>query len=417
LPTKKLTDLFVERVKPPELERTEYFDAAFGGLALRVTKSGHKSWSLYYRFRGRLRRFTIGNYPAIKPAKARAEASAALELVRQGIDPCEEKRLRRLTVQPEADTFPLLVQDYLDRAQRNIAPSTYREMKRAFERDAVPLWRNRPIASITRGDVNRVVDTIGARGAEVQANRMLGMLRVLFNWAVERGRLLASPVAGIKPPTKERARDRALTDDEVRWFWTACEVLDWPFGPISKLLLLTAQRRDEVAGMEWSELDFQRRTWTMPREKAKNGRAHEVQLSDAAIEVLNAVPHVGGGFVFTTTGTTAVSGFSRAKRRLDAAMLVSKHEELGATCEAIPHWILHDLRRTAATGIARLNFPPHVVDKVLNHVSGTIRGVAAVYNRFQYLDERRAALEAWGKYVGNLVSLEPAQSNIYSLHK
>lgn len=362
---------------------------------------------MYYRFRGRLRRFTIGNYPAIKPAKAQLEASAALELVRQGIDPSEEKRSRRLTVQPDADTFALLVQDYLDRARRNIAPSTYSEMKRAFERDAVPLWRNRPIASITRGDVIRVVDAIGTRGAEVQANRMLGMLRVLFNWAVERGRLLKSPVAGMKPPTKERARDRALTDDEVRWFWTACELLEWPFGPISKLLLLTAQRRDEVAGMEWSELDFQRQTWTMPREKAKNDRAHEVQLSDTAIEVLNAVPHVGAGLVFTTTGTTAVSGFSRAKRRLDAAMLASKREELGATCEAIPHWILHDLRRTAATGMARLNFPPHVVDKVLNHVSGTIRGVAAVYNRFEYLEQRRAALDAWGRHVTNVVS--PAQ--------
>jgi integrase len=413
LPTKKLTDLFVERVKPPERERIEYFDAVFGGLALRVTKSGHKSWSLYYRFRGRLRRFTIGSYPAIKPAKARLEASAALELVRQGIDPSEEKRLQRLTVQPDADTFALLVQDYLDRARKNLAPSTYREMKRAFERDAVPLWRNRPIASITRGDVNRVVDAIGVRGAEVQANRMLGMLRVVFNWAVQRGRLLASPVAGIKPPTKERARDRALTDDEVRWFWTACDALEWPFGLISKLLLLTAQRRDEVAGMEWSELDFQRRIWTMPREKAKNNRAHLVHLSASAIEVLNSIPGVGGNFVFTTTGSTPVSGFSRAKRRIDEAMLAAKREEMGEKCDPIPGWILHDLRRTAATGMAGLAIAPHVVDKVLNHVSGTIRGVAAVYNRFEYLEERRAALEAWGRYVDNLVS--PAPANVIAL--
>jgi integrase len=413
LPTKKLTDLFVERVKPPERERIEYFDAAFGGLALRVTKRGHKSWSLYYRFRGRLRRFTIGNYPAIKPAKARLEASAALELVRQGIDPSEEKRSRRLTVQPDADTFALLVQDYLDRARRNIAPSTYSEMKRAFERDAVPLWRNRPIASITRGDVIRVVDAIGTRGAEVQANRMLGMLRVLFNWAVERGRLLTSPVAGMKPPTKERARDRALIDDEVRWLWHACDTVGWPFGPVVKLLLLTAQRRDEVAGMEWSEIDLEKRTWTMPREKAKNNRAHEVQLSAAAIQILNSIPRVGDGLVFTSTGTTPVSGFSRIKRRLDAAMLAAKRDELGEKCDGIPHWIFHDLRRTAATGMARFGFPPHVVDKVLNHVSGTIRGVAAVYNRFEYLDERRGALDAWGRYVTNLTW--PVQADVTSV--
>ena len=230
----------------------------------------------------------------------------------------------------------------------------------------------------------------------------------MFNWAVERGRLPASPMAGMKPPTRERPRDRTLTDDELRWLWQACDACEWPFGPLVKLLLLTAQRRDEVANLEWAELDLGGRVWTMPRHKAKNDRAHEIQLSDAAIEVLNSIPQVGTGIIFTTTGETSVSGFSRAKRRLDAAMLAAKREELGAKCEPIPNWVLHDLRRTAATGMARLNFPPHVVDKVLNHVSGTIRGVAAVYNRFEYLDERRAALEAWGRYVSNLVAPAPA---------
>jgi integrase len=208
----------------------------------------------------------------------------------------------------------------------------------------------------------------------------------------------------MKPPTKERPRDRVLTDDELRWLWRACDELEWPFGPLTKLLLLTAQRRDEVAGMEWSEVDLKRATWTLPGEKVKNNRAHEVHLSAAALEVLKSVPHVSDSLIFTSTGSTPVSGFSRAKSRLDTEMQMAKREELGKKADAIPDWILHDLRRTTATGMARLNFPPHVVDKVLNHVSGTIRGVAAVYNRFEYLEERRTALEAWGRYVENLVT-------------
>lgn len=443
MPTKKLTDLFVERLtfeaavrdclkrgRKPASGRVEYFDASFGSLALRITETGHKSWSLYYRMGKRLRRFTIGNYPAIKPAQARREASAALERVRQGADPSEEKRQRREA--PEADSFEAALQDYLDRTRRNIAPSTYKEMKRVLEREFAKAWRDRMIGSITRGDVNRIIDAIAARGAEIQANRSLAYLRTFFNWTVERGRLPASPAAGIRLPTKEQPRDRVLTDGELRWLWEACEVVDWPFGPLVKLLVLTAQRRDEVAGVERPELDFGKKVWTMPREKAKNNRAHEVQLSTTAIDVLQSVPKMGDGLVFTMTGgKTPVSGFSRAKLRIDAEMVKARRRSLslpeddkqyrraiGLAADKplpveIPRWTLHDLRRTATTGMAALKIPPHVVDKVLNHVGGKIRGVAAVYNRFEYIEERRAALEAWGRYVENLVA--PVPSNIIAL--
>jgi integrase len=413
MPTKKLTELFADRVKPPAKGRVEYFDSTFGGLALRVTESGHKSWSLYYRLAGRLRRYTIGTYPAIKPSQARREAGVALERVRQGIDLTEEKRQRRNDAPPEADTFAAALEDYLERTRRNSAASTFAEVKRTLEREFLPAWRNRPVASITRGDVNRVIDCITARGAEIQANRALAYVRAFFNWTVERGRLQASPVTGMRLPTKEQPRDRVLNDDEIRWLWQACEVADWPFGPLARLLLLTAQRRDEVAAMERTELDLKRRNWTMPREKAKNKRAHEVQLSALAIDVLSAIPQIGDRYAFTTTGTTPISGFSRGKRRIDAAMLKAKRDELGADADPIPRWTLHDLRRTAATGMARLNIPPHIVDKVLNHVTGTIRGVALVYNRFEYLEERRAALEAWGRFVENLVT--PAPANVVAL--
>jgi integrase len=400
MPTRKLTDLFAERVQPPAKGRIEYFDATFGGLSLRVTAQGNKSWSLFYRIGGRLRRLTIGQFPAIKPAQARREAGAALERVRLGIDPAEEKRDRRLV--SEADTFAKALEDYLAYAKRHWAASTFKEIKRVLEREPLRAWRDRPLSTISRGEAVRLLDAIVAAGAEIGANRTLAYLRALFNWAVKRGRLPSSPVSGVDAPTKERTRDRVLSDDELRWLWRACENIDWPFGPLIKLLLLTGQRRDEVATLRWSELDLGKRNWNLPREKAKNNRTHEIHLSHAAIAVLNSIPRIET-MVFTSTGSSPVSGFSRAKRRLDAAMLSAKLGELGEKCEPIPHWVLHDLRRTAATGLARLGFPPHVVDKILNHVTGTIRGVSAVYNRFEYFEERRAALEAWGQYVEKLV--------------
>jgi integrase len=420
VPTKKLTDLFVERAPAPAGGRVEYFDAGFPGLALRVTENGRKSWSLFYRFNGRLRRFTIGRYPAIKPGQARREATKALERVRQGIDPAEEKRARRDKPSPEAETFEVLVQDYLERrVRKNSAPATYQEAKRDLECNVLPKWRNRPIASISRRDAIALIDGLVERGVEIQANRTLARLRALFNWAIEKDRISASPVDHMKPPTKERARDRALTDDEIRWFWQACDEIGWPFGAVFKLLLLTAQRRDEVGGMKWTEIDVDKRTWTLPRHRVKSDRGHEVHLSDAAIEVLRSLPRIVSAgnerdLVFTATGTTAVSGFGNAKRRFDLIMAEARRHSLGLSEHTkIPDWRLHDLRRTAATGMARLNIAPHVVDKVLNHSGGTIRGVAAVYNRFEYLEERRAALEAWGRYVGNLV--RPTATNVVEL--
>jgi integrase len=410
MPTKNLTDLFCERVKPPEHGRIEYFDASFGGLALRVTEGGHKSFSVHFRLRGKLKRYTLGTFPTLKPAQARRDAAAALELARNGTDPTAAKRELRYAPAPEDDTFRAVLADYLERHMaKNTAGSTYAEAKRSLEKDVLPKWKHRPIGEITRRDVIALIDGIAARGAEVHANRIQARLRAMFNWAAEKGRLAASPIEGMKLTTKEQPRDRVLSDEEIRWLWTGCEEVGWPFGPLANMLLLTAQRRDEVAGMQWCEIDLERKTWIIPREKAKNNRAHEVQLSDAAMGVLRSLPRIGKQFVFSTTGDRPVSGFTWAKQRIDAAMAKARdataenHADRSRVIAAeIAPWIFHDLRRTAATGMARLSIAPHVVDKVLNHVSGTIRGVAAVYNRFEYLNERRHALEQWGAFVSTV---------------
>jgi integrase len=187
-------------------------------------------------------------------------------------------------------------------------------------------------------------------------------------------------------------------------------------------LLITAQRREEVAGMAWGEVAFNECLWTLPPERAKNDKGHLVPLSDPALAILEALPRMESkaGLVFTTNGKTSVSGFSRAKERIDEFMAQAKRKAAAERGEShideieLRPWIIHDLRRTATTGMAKLKFPPHVVDKILNHTSGTIRGVAAVYNRHEYLDERRAALDAWGRYVEGRIT-GSVRSNVIPL--
>jgi integrase len=409
---KKLTDRFVETLKAPQPEeRLEIFDTTFPGLAIRVTPTGHKSWSVYYRAHGHHRRYTIGPYPAFLPAAASKAASAALHRVQAGGDPAEEKRARRKAAEPDEMSFAAVARRYLkQQVEKNTAASTYRETARIIDQDVIPVWGKRPISSIGRRDVSALVDAKAESGAQVQANRVLARLRTLFGWAVGRDLIAANPCDGLRPPMKERARDRVLDDVEVKLFWAAADELGWPFGPLFKLLLLTAQRRDEVATLQWPEIDLERRLWSLPREKAKNDQGHDVHLSTQSVAILAALPHIGDkcGYIFTTNGRTPVSGFSRAKERLDG--LIAK-----AAGHAIEPWILHDARRTAATGMARLKVAPHVVDRVLNHTSGTIRGVARVYNRFEYSDERRAALEAWGRAVEQIVAGSEMSSKIIEL--
>ena len=216
---KKLTDLFVAKVAAPAKgRRVEYFDTTFPALALRVTDSGHKSWSLFYRAGGRLRRWTIGPYPAFDPAAARKAASTALHRLAEGIDPAEEKRARRLAPKPLANDFASIAREYLKRqVRRNTAASTYRETARIIEQDVIPEWGRRPIGSILRRDVIALVDKKVAAGAEVQANRVLARLKTLVRlggWKRPDRALIRA--TGVKPPTKERARDRVLGEAEIR---------------------------------------------------------------------------------------------------------------------------------------------------------------------------------------------------------
>jgi integrase len=240
---------------------------------------------------------------------------------------------------------------------------------------------------------DRVVDA----GAPIAANRVLAATRKLFNWLLARDLITASPCAGVKPPTGERSRDRVLDDKELRAVWLAAEEIGWPFGAMVKTLVLTGQRRDEVARMEWSEIDFGDKLWTLPRERVKNDEKHEVLLSDAAIAVLKSVPRIAGSrYVFTTNGEAPSSGYSKGKRRLDALL-----------SSDMPPWRLHDLRRTTASGMARLGINLPVIEKVLNHASGSFAGIVGVYQKHEFSEEKRRALDAWGGFVAGLAGDRP----------
>ena len=398
MPTTRLTQLAVEKLASPRNGRVVHWDRTLPGFGLRMTANGSRSWVAMYRVGGKPVMETIGpigRIPRLDDARRLARESMAKAAA--GENPVAERKSRR--EKATAATFRAVAERYVERyAKKHTKPTTWKELQRQLDVDVFPKWAERAMESITRHDVADLLDGIECRGSPVQANRTLARLKTLFAWAVRAEIIENNPTARVDKVAKERARDRVLSDGEIALFWSACDQLGYPFGAFGKLLLLTAQRRNEVAGMRWEEIDLANRVWTMPRERAKNDRAHLVHLNDLAREVIEALPRVGTEpkYVFTTTGKTAISGYSKAKAAIDRRM-----------GEGIEAWVFHDLRRTAATGMAKLNIQPHVVDRLLNHVAGEIRGVAAVYNRHAYEAERRTALETWGRYIEALIGREP----------
>lgn len=451
-----LTPIAVRNARPGPVRR-EIADGGCKGLALVVQPSGALSWAFRYRFAGKPRKLTIGpvydgkdepETPALDQANtlagARKLASDASLQVAKGIDPAKrkqrEKEVARLRAEntelADRDTVEAIARKFVTKhAQKNNRRRTWLETARLIglrpdpksPSDLVLIeankstpaggevlgrWRTRSIHEITRRDVRDLLDRIIARGAPGAANHTLAAVRKMFAWAAEHDIIASSPCADLKPPAKQRSRDRVLSDDELRLVWRASEKIGWPFGAIVQLLALTLQRRNEVAEADHREFDLAERTWVIPRNRVKNDQEHEVPISPAALEILEGLPQIGnkGGLIFTMTGDTPVSGFSRAKRRLDAAILqLQKSDAIEKgddpkQVKSLPHWTLHDLRRTGASGMARLGIQLPIIEKVLNHTSGSFGGVVGVYQRHSFAAEKRAALDAWASFVQSTVS-------------
>lgn len=408
----------LERKEPPAA-REEIADSGVKGLYLIRQPSGAMSWAVRYRHAGKPRKLTLGPYPLLGLAEARQKATEALRSASEGADPAGEKAAQRAAVRAgepivDRDRLSIVVEEFL---KREIRPKnrSHDLVDAIFRNHVIPKWGERKVQSITRRDVIELTDALVDKSQPYAANRVFAHVRRLFNWAISRGVVDSSPCAGLKPPGAEQARDRVLTDGEIRFFWLASERLDEPFKGFFRALLLTGQRRDEVAGMRASEIEGD--DWTIPGERSKNGRPNLVPMSAELRAVIDAVPRIAGkaSYVFSTTGQAPISGYSRAKTRLDKQMVELMQEEAGDGAEDVLllDWRLHDLRRTAATGMARLRVAPHIIEAVLNHKSGQISGIASVYNRFEYEDEKRSALSAWARYVASLI--EKKDSNVIAL--
>ncbi|MBL0402688.1 integrase arm-type DNA-binding domain-containing protein [Microvirga aerilata] len=401
-----LTARFVENAKPDASRRLELPDGALPGFYLVVQPSGAKSWAVRYRVDGKPKKFTLGPYPRLSLGDAREQARAALRLASEGRDPAA----LRTAAEREADAitrlrFGAVVAEFIERyaKPRN---RTWPETERLLTKADLASWQDRDLRSISRQEILFLLDRMVERGAPIQANRLVAALRRFFAWAVERGFLDVTPMDSLKPPSAEVHRDRVLSDDELRAIWLAGDEIGYPFGRAAQLMILTGQRRSEVLEARWREFDLDSGFWNIPRERAKNGTGHVIPLPSNIVAFMKRLPMIGASpeFVFTTDGTTPFSGVSKAVERL--RLLAEK--QIG-THRVIQPWRLHDLRRTFATGCARLGVPLHVVEKCLNHTSGTFHGVVAVYQRHEFMTERRSAVEVWGAFVSELVSSQ-AQS-------
>jgi integrase len=447
MPVPALTAAAIRRYKP-QGQRLEIPDAKAPGLYLIIQPrpTGAKSWAVRFRRPdGRPAKLTLGKVdlgetensdePALGGALTlRAARQLANKIDRErarGVDVVEETKAAKLRQRAEAksvaeNTFGGAVRHFFadHKTKWHVRPRRWREdatlLGLRWPPDADPatvepniskggladVWGNKPLVNIDGHDIHAVVDESRKHGIPGLAPRNDGIsesrgrkihvaLNSFFAWARRQRRVTVNPCAGVWHPTAPPARDRVLSDAEIIKFWAAVNTVEQPFKAALQLLLLTGSRLNEVGGMRRDELGADG-TWTIPGIRTKNHRPHVVPLSSQMREIIAAVPVIEGPFAFTTTGRSAVSGWSKIKQALDSKM-------------GVPPWRLHDLRRTTATGMAELGIAPHVIEAVLNHVSGARAGVAGVYNRAIYSEEKRTALERWCAHVLGLVSGKPGK--------
>lgn len=396
-------------LRSPPPHRMELADGQTPGLVLRVTPTGTMTWSMQYRLVGAggitarghkvkgLARFrlTLGRYPAVSLAEAREIASKYRAMAERGEDP-KTKLEREATV--GTGTVKAIAAEYFEKHVQRAGLRSHNKIRHAIETHIVPEWGNRAAASLSRRDVVSLLERILPKrrlgpgrtvGGPEAARTVRQVLHRMFEWACKRDILAANPVSGVADPTKAVSRDRVLTMEELRAIWRACETLEYPFGPLYRLLLLTGCRRGEWAKARWSWIDASSGVMQIPSESYKSRRTHIVALTDVALKTIDGLVRWNGGdHMFSgSNGEKPLSGFSRGKKRLAKAV----ETELG---RSLVNWRPHDFRRSVATHMRRLGVDRHVVKRVLGHAE---RDVTATYDRYNLLAEARAALELWAK--------------------
>jgi integrase len=394
------------------------FDTVAPGLGVRVTAKGTRTFIAQWTDPATKRkvREPLGTWGNLSLAHAREAAKVRLGEVAKGINPRAERlRLKAEDERTRAETalsFEVLVEEW---AELHLAHRRERyrdEAQRAIKGVFADLLK-KPAARIARAEVINILDKLIKDGKLAMAARALAYARAALNWAAKREKIPANPLLGLPIAASAAERDRVLTDVELADVWAAVNQMTYPWGPFFRMAILTLQRREEVAGMRWSELSPDCTMWVLPAARMKNGKPHHVHLAEAARTELSTITKIDKcDYVFSTTGHSPVSGFAKAKASLDAAVIRARQEAAAkagiATPDLIP-WVLHDLRRTGASTLARLGFDSIAIDKLLAHQPTKLRGVAAIYQRYDFALERAHALEAWAAHVlGGQASIKRA---------
>lgn len=424
----RLTNKFVAKLTAPAGKRVEVADTIVREMRIRVSDKGAKNWSLLYRVagagensnRGPMKRMTLGPYPLVSLEQAREKARDALDNADRGIDPSAKRDEE--VAQRQTRAFEVVLGRFVDlhvkqnthdgrfakeraaaleaeRAGKTVAKGPKSKLGRApaqrlIEDHALPVWRGRMIETITRAEAHDLLDDVVGKKGEPIARELRKHLTKMFNWAADRGHIAANPLAGMRRPELGYvARERVLSMDELGRVWDAAGEMAYPFGNMVRLLILTGQRRSEIAELEKDWIDAEHRAISIPAARYKTKRAHVFPLSPPAWSIAEGLPRWNdGNCLFSTTGgNRPVSGFSKAKKRLDE-IIDEQGTKRGLT--PIASWTIHDVRRSVSTHMARLGIPQEHIERVLGHV---VQGIAGTYNKYSYLDEKRAALEKWGK--------------------
>jgi len=380
-----LTDAKIKNLKPRQDKQYEIWDEKISGFGCRVSPKGSRSFVLVYRLNGRSRRFTLGPYSSLSLSEARKLAQKAKSDIIQGIDPAEKKKTKKA----KTYNFETVVNNFIElyAKPRN---KSWSETQRLLNTDFTKHWRNKDIREITKSDVNKILDK-KAKHTPSAANHAFRAINKMFNWCVERDILTTSPCQGLSLPCPLVKRDRVLNDHELFKIWNAAEDMSYPYGKLIQILMLTGQRRGEVSSMRWEDLNFEEGIWIIPADLNKTANEHILPLTEGVIKIISSIPKTNDTLLFPARGLNKpISGYSKRKKKL------TKNSDTS-------DWTVHDIRRTVATGMAKLKIPPHIIEKVLNHSTGSLGGVAGIYNKYEYLDEMREALSLWDIHLSKVI--------------
>jgi len=385
MPRAKLTDKFLQSKRVvPATGQIDYWDQLTPGFGVRVSYGGRKAFQVLTRINGKLQRFTLGAYPTLTLADARDQAQNIIKDAAKGISVKDREIEERQKAQAQRrNSFGQVATEFmLDHGSKL---RTRHELQRMIERELLPAWGDLPIASITRSQVKALIRA-KAQEAPIAANRLTSLISKIFNWCVDEEIIGASPAIRLGR-AEEQERERALSTDEIALLWPAFERLGYPFGKAMQLLLITGQRRGEVAGLRWADIDGD--AWKLSGASTKSKQGHRVPLSSLALEIIESCPRHGEHVFTAGPGMGAIKGWYRGKLRTDLSL-----------AKPIPAWRVHDLRRSAATMMRSIGIDRLVVSKLLNHAES---GVTKIYDRFSADPEKAAAMERWANHLRSII--------------